>query len=124
MNKETQFSDIEKAYRMKECQDYIDVGSFDKDLKRVKNSFSLDKNGASGRNLFSNQKSNSKLGTLIGRDMFFDVISDEKFIKKTESLNDIFISVENKEKENEKTKKLNFECFSVYVCEDKIWIGK
>lgn len=74
---------IEAAYLLKECLDYVEVGSFHKDLDRVMKS--LIKNPT-----FSNDRRNPKLGTLIGKKMFFETLSNLKVINAVEDLKKIF----------------------------------
>jgi hypothetical protein len=82
---------VEAAYKMKECLSYIEAGSFKKDLTRTLAVLSSEKIDYK----FNNQKTNAKLGTLIGKSLFFDTLSEESIIKQCEFLKSIYLGKEN-----------------------------
>lgn len=86
-------SSIDYAYKFKECLDYIECGSFEKDLERVEKTLLTSNNKV----FTSNKKDNPKLGTLIGKSLFFTALSDEKIIKNSELLTQLFLGTVKKE---------------------------
>lgn len=85
---------INYAYKFKECLDYIEVGNFKKDLERVLKALKHSKT-----ELFSNiKKDNPKLGTLIGPELFFMALSDERVIKNDPLIQGLFLTKTEKEK--------------------------
>lgn len=83
-------SSIEEAYKLKECLDYIECGSFQKDLYRVRKTISTSKR----KTFTSNKKDNPKIGTLIGKSLFFSVLTNDSVIKNVQELKDIFVEKE------------------------------
>lgn len=84
---------IDYAYKVKECLDYIECGSFEKDLERVEKTLLTSRIKV----FTNNKKDNPKIGTLIGKSLFFTALSDEKIIKHSDLLTDLFLGKEKKE---------------------------
>lgn len=76
----------EFVYKMKECMDYAEVGSLSKDLARVIKPLKFERN-----KVFTNGSDNPKVGTLIGKNVFFEALSNEIIIKNIPELNKIYL---------------------------------
>lgn len=75
---------IDDVFEMIECLQYIESGSFNKDFNRVRRFLNP-------KQKFMNVKENFKVGTLIGLDKIFKVLSNEDLIKKSPILKDLYI---------------------------------